>query len=80
LWSYLANNGKLNEITPQNAPLPESFLGKLVRIVTVHDREYFGKLQRIAGGSDVFQLTIEGACCGPIRIDQKEINIIQQIK
>lgn len=80
LWSYLAEKGKLNDITSQSASFREGDYGKMTRVVSNANGEYFGKLQKSPGAPDVILLANEGESGGPLNIERNVIKLIQQIK
>jgi hypothetical protein len=80
LWSFLSTKGKLVDIDPQAAPIPDNFYGKYTRAVTNNNVEFFGTLMKAAEGPDAFQLTIDGASGGPVHFDRKVVKQLQQIK
>jgi len=80
LWSYLSEKGKLKDLAPQNASIPDGFYGKMTRIVTNANGEYFGILQKSPGAPEVILLANEGASGGPLSIERKLIKLMQQIK
>jgi hypothetical protein len=80
LWEFLALQGRLNSFNPQTGQMPDSYFGKMTRVVTKSNSEIFGRLERPTDAGDFFMLQTEGACCGPVHFEKNAVSLIEQMK
>jgi hypothetical protein len=81
LWKYLGSQGRLNSFNPQTEPIPDSYFGKMTRVVVkTTSIELFGILARSQDGQNAFMLQIEGASNGPIHCEKNAVALMQQMK